>query len=147
MRWFRVVAGAGMALALASGGPGPVGAFTVYVSNEKDNTVSVIDSETLSVVETIKVGQRPRGIILTKDGRQLLVCASDDDTVQVFDVASRKLVKTLPSGPDPELLILHPTGNPLYIANEDDNLVTVIDLERMWSWPRFRSAWNPKAWG
>ena len=73
-------------------------AFTVYVSNEKDNTISLIDSESLKVVDTLKVGQRPRGIILTKDGSRLLVCASDDDTIEVIDLATRKIVKTLPSG-------------------------------------------------
>ncbi|MGI9409289.1 MAG: YVTN family beta-propeller repeat protein [Hyphomicrobiaceae bacterium] len=103
-------------------------AYTVYVSNEKDNTVTVIDSETLKVTKTFKVGQRPRGITISKDGKWLLVCASDDDTVEVFDRKTLKLVKTLPSGPDPELFILHPSGNPLYIANEDDNLVTVVDI-------------------
>ena len=108
----------------------PAEAFSVYVSNEKDNTISIIDSETLEVVDTIKVGQRPRGIVITNDGKYLLVCASDDDTVQVIDIASLQVVKTLPSGPDPKLLILHPSGNPLYIANEDDNLITVIDLEQ-----------------
>ena len=36
-------------------------AYTVFVSNEKDNTVSVLDSTTLEVVKTVKVGQRPRG--------------------------------------------------------------------------------------
>ncbi len=117
----------GLLLSLSHMPPGR--AFTVYVSNEKDNTVSLIDSESLEVVDTLEVGQRPRGIILTKDGSQLLDCASDDDTIELIDVATRKIVKTLPAGPDPELLILHPSGNPLYVANEDDNLVTVIDLE------------------
>ncbi len=104
-------------------------AYKIYVSNEKDNTVSIIDSETLKVEKTVEVGQRPRGITITKDGKHLLVCASDDDTVQVFDIETMKLVRTLPSGPDPELFIIHPSGNPLYIANEDDNLVTVVDLK------------------
>ncbi|MCG8560334.1 MAG: beta-propeller fold lactonase family protein, partial [Hyphomicrobiales bacterium] len=117
---------AGFALAAT----GPAAAYTVYVSNEKDNTISIIDSKTLAVTGTIKVGQRPRGITLTKDGKYLLVCASDDDTVEVIDVTTKKVVHTLPSGPDPELFILHPSGNPLYIANEDDNLVTVVDLEK-----------------
>src|SRR5512145_1494344 len=96
-------------------------AYTVYVSNEKGNSITVIDSDTLEVKETIRVGQRPRGIMLTKDGRSLLICASDDDT--------NEIVGDLPSGPDPELLNIHPSGNPVYIANEDDNLVTVIDLD------------------
>ena len=115
---------AGFALAAA----GPAAAYTVYVSNEKDNTISIIDSKTLAVTGTIKVGQRPRGITLTKDGKYLLVCASDDDTVEVYDPKTMELLHTLPSGPDPELFVLHPSGNPLYIANEDDNIVTVVDV-------------------
>ena len=50
----------------------------------------VLDSATLEVLETIPVGQRPRGIILTKDDKHLLICASDEDTVQVLDVATRR---------------------------------------------------------
>ncbi len=109
-------------------GAGPAAAYTVYVSNEKGNSITVLDSKTLEVLETIPVGQRPRGIMLTNDDKYLLVCASDDDTVQVVDVATREIVGDLPSGPDPELLNLHPSGSPVYIANEDDNLLTVIDL-------------------
>ena len=55
---------------------GPAGAFTAYVSNEKSNTVSVIDTDKFQVVKTIKVGQRPRGIELTKDGKFLLVASA-----------------------------------------------------------------------
>ena len=123
----------GIAMAMAVIGglsfAGDALAYTVYVSNEKGNSITVIDSDTLEVKETIRVGQRPRGIMLTKDGKSLLVCASDDDTVQVVDVASSKIVGDLPSGPDPEQLNIHPSGSPVYIANEDDNLATVIDLD------------------
>ena len=70
----------------------PAAAYTVYVSNEKGNSITVLDSATLEVLQTIPVGQRPRGIKLTKDGKQLLICASDDDTVQVLDVASGEIV-------------------------------------------------------
>jgi PQQ-dependent catabolism-associated beta-propeller protein len=83
----------------------------------------------MEVVKTVKVGQRPRGITVTHDGKFILVCASDDDTVQVFDASTYELVGTLPSGPDPELFVLSPDGSKLYIANEDDNLVTVIDMQ------------------
>src|SRR6476659_8194055 len=71
-------------------------AYTVYVSNEKDNSITVIDSATLEIKKTIPVGQRPRGIILTKDGKSLLICSSDDDTVQILDLASNEIVGTLP---------------------------------------------------
>jgi PQQ-dependent catabolism-associated beta-propeller protein len=108
------------------------GAFTAYVSNEKSNTVSVIDTDKFTVVNTIKVGQRPRGIELTKDGKFVLVAVGDDDTIQVIDVDVRthEIVATLPSGPDPELFTQDHTGKILYVANENDNTVTIIDLER-----------------
>ena len=108
------------------GGTGSATAYTVYVSNEKGNSITVLDSETLEVEETIPVGMRPRGIILTNDDKYLLICAGDEDTVQVLDVKSWQLVGDLPSGP--QLLDLHPSGSPVYIANEDDSLLTVIDV-------------------
>lgn len=108
---------------------GSAEAYTIYVSNEKDNTISVLDSEKLEVVATWKVGRRPRGITLSHDGKWLYVCASDDNRVDVVDTETGKVVRNLRSGPDPELFVLHPTGNPLYIANEDDNMVTVVDVE------------------
>ena len=37
---------------------GDARAFTAYVSNEKSNTISVIDTSRWEVVRTIKVGQR-----------------------------------------------------------------------------------------
>jgi len=59
----RVLLGLGLALLAA----GQADAFMAYVSNEKSNTVSVIDTSKWAVVRTIKVGQRPRGIEITKD--------------------------------------------------------------------------------
>ena len=137
----------GIAAVIAFGlAAGPAAAYTVYVSNEKGNSITVLDSATLEVLETIPVGQRPRGIMLTKDGKHLLICASDEDTVQVLDVATREIVGDLPSGPDPELLNIHPSGSPVYIANEDDNLLTAINLaDQRWR-RRWRSGSSRKAW-
>ena len=107
---------------------GPASAYTAYVSNERDNTISVVDLDQMKTVKTVPVGQRPRGITLTKDGKELLVCASDDDTIQIIDTDTLRVVGNLPSGPDPETFALHVSGNPLYVSNEDDNMVTVIDV-------------------
>ena len=105
-------------------------AFTAYVSNERGNTVSVIDTNKWQVVKTIKVGQRPRGIAFTKDQKYVLVAVGDDDTIQMIDTGTDEVADTLPSGPDPELFIQDPTGKLLYVANEDDNTVTIIDIAK-----------------
>jgi len=91
-------------------------AHWVYVSNEKDNTVSVIDTETLEVVKTIEVGERPRGITLSQDYGTLFVCASDSDAVQMLDVSNDAVIHELPSGEDPEQFVLHPDNRHLYIG-------------------------------
>jgi YVTN family beta-propeller protein len=64
MRLFSLLFGTSLAIGLSP----DASAYLAYVSNEKSNTISVIDTDKLAVVKTIKVGQRPRGIGLTKDG-------------------------------------------------------------------------------
>src|SRR6516225_603660 len=118
----------GLAAALAT--MGRASAFIAYVSNEKGNTVSVIDTDSFTVTDTIKVGQRPRGIEFTRDGKFVMVAVGDDDTIQLIDAEKKQVVDTLPSGPDPELFIQDSAGKILYVANENDNTVTVIDLEK-----------------
>jgi PQQ-dependent catabolism-associated beta-propeller protein len=103
-------------------------ADTVFVSNEQDDTVSVVDGEALKVVDTITVGRRPRGIEASPDGRRVYVALGDDDRFDVIDVASHKVVDTLPSGLDPERFTVSPDGARLYIANENDNVVSMLDI-------------------
>src|ERR1700675_4450119 len=127
-RMWRQCLVSGIAIWLA--GTLPAGAFIAYVSNEKSNTVSVIDTDKWAVTKTIKVGQRPRGIEFTRDGKFVLVAVGDDDTIQVIDAASQEVVDSLPSGPDPALFVQDAAGKILYVANENDNTVTIIDIDK-----------------
>ncbi len=100
----------------------------VYVSNEKDNTISVIDTKKLEVVRTFPVGERPRGITFARDFKKFFVCASDSDAVQVFAAIGNKHLYDLPSGSDPEQFAISNDNKRLYIANEDNAVTTVVDL-------------------
>ena len=66
------------------------GAGEIWVTNEKDDTVSVIDDKSFEVIKTMEVGERPRGITFSKDYSVLFVCASDSDTVQMIDPNTAK---------------------------------------------------------
>lgn len=101
----------------------------IWVSNEKDDTISVIDVATLEVVRTIPTGERPRGITFSRDYSVVYICASDSDAVQVMDPDTGEILHDLPSGEDPEQFVLHPDNRHLYIANEDDAITTVVDTE------------------
>ena len=116
------------AVAALLAGSLPARAYEVFVTNERDNTVSVIDSKTFAVTRTFKVGQRPRGVVFSKDGKILYVCASDSDAVEEIDPDTGKLLHDLPSGEDPEQFAISPDGKRLYIANENNAATTIIDL-------------------
>ena len=127
LRWFRGLF-IGTALNVLLGFP--ASAYLAYVSNEKANTVTVIDTDKFEAVKTIKVGARPRGIEVTKDGQFVLVACGDDDTIQMINTKTDQVTDSLPSGPDPELFSQDPTGKLLYVANENDNVVTIVDIAK-----------------
>src|SRR5215469_10370695 len=104
--WLRLMLALTLSMALSA----EASAYTAYVSNERSNTVSVIDTNKWEVIKTIKVGQRPRGIAYTKDQKYVLVAVGDDDTIQMIDTATNEVVDKLPSGSDPEFFAQDPTG-------------------------------------
>jgi len=99
----------------------------IWVTNEKDNTVSVISTETLEVVHTYATGERPRGIAFSEDFSRLYISTSDRNVVQVIDPQTGQVLHELPSGEDPGQFVRHPNDRYLYVANEDDATTTVVD--------------------
>ena len=125
---FLVVALGGAALIGAAGATRPAAAETIYVTNEKGNTVSVIDGDKLEVIKTIPVGERPRGFVMSKDYKTLYICASDSGEVEAIDLDTGNVTPVV-STPDPERIDISPDGKFLFVSNEDDNLVSVIDID------------------
>lgn len=123
----RYASALGLIMLLLAGSPAR--AYLAYASNEKDNTVSVIDLSTMSVVKTIQTGQRPRGMALTSDGQRLLVCLGDSNRIDIYDTKTRDVVASI-NTPDPEYAALRePENNPLYVSNENDALITVWNID------------------
>src|SRR5262249_1198036 len=108
--------------------PGTAHAGRLFISNEKDNTVTVLDTGTLTQVKVIPVGARPRGIRITPDFRWVLVCVGDDDAIDVIDADKLEVARRIPTLADPEYLDVEPSGKRIFIANEDDAIVSVIEF-------------------
>src|SRR5580658_2626132 len=75
--------------------------YYIYVSNERSDSVSVIDGATREVVATIPVGKRPRGIHPSPDGKTVYVAVSGT-----------------PPEPPPKL---DANGNPIFQKGHDDD--------------------------
>lgn len=114
--------------ASAAAAPAAAGAPTgrVFVTNEKGNSVSVIDPATNSVLGTIDVGIQPRGIGKSPDGSEIYVALGEEGKIAVIDPREMKLVRKFDSGPDPEAFGVHPDGN-IYISMENDAKAAVYN--------------------
>ena len=119
----------------------PLLAVTVEAGGE----VVLVDPATKQVVEHIKVGARPRGLKLSRDGRRLLVAVAGPPKAQakpgaapapapagaglaIVDVASRKITKQVATPPAPFAVDMLPDGRTAYLSNSETNEVLVIDV-------------------
>jgi len=98
----------------------------IFVTNERDDTVSVINGSTLEVEATIEIGDRPRGIGISPDGNEIYVAVSEENKIKVINPETLKVMRDFESGSDPETFAVHPNGN-LYISNEDQALASAFD--------------------
>jgi YVTN family beta-propeller protein len=126
-----------------------VHAARAYVSNEDDGTVSVVDTQRLESVASIAVGTRPRGMVLSRDGKHLYVVVSglpkcpppltDEqcgklprdrkaDGVVVVDTALLRATRVIKGVTDPERIELSRDEGSLYVSDEDAAKVSVIDI-------------------
>ncbi|MBP6676518.1 MAG: hypothetical protein KA185_14645, partial [Vitreoscilla sp.] len=111
-----VLAGATMALLSQAAAAQGV----AWVSSEKDNALTLIDMDKLSVIGSVKTCKRPRHLRLAPGGKTLMTACGDSHQADIIDVASRKSVGKLPLGEDPEAFDLSPDGKTLYVSNEED---------------------------
>jgi YVTN family beta-propeller protein len=73
----------------------------VYVSNGRAGTVSVLDSRSYELLNTIKVGTRPWGIALSPDGRLLYTANGPSNDVSVVDLEANQEIARVKAGASP----------------------------------------------
>jgi YVTN family beta-propeller protein len=92
---------------MVGSGPSAVAVATIggidlaYVTNSFDDTVSVINTATRAVVDTIDVGTDPRGVAINDAGTVAYVTNFADDTVTVINTTTRLVTNTISVGDGP----------------------------------------------
>ena len=64
------------------------GTGRIFVSSERDHSVTVLDGKTLEKVAVVKTGNRARHLRFSADRKLLYVAASDSNRVDIIDVAT-----------------------------------------------------------
>jgi len=99
-----------------------------WVTNTTSDTVSVIDTDTNTVIATIPVGDGPMGVALTPDGTRAYVTNSNNDTVSVIDTADKTVITTIPVGDGPRGVAFTSDGQRVYVTNELADSVSAISV-------------------
>ena len=101
----------------------------VWVAHRGDGGLSIIDTASDQVRETLKVGRAPIRVKFTPDGRRVLVSDSQGNEVVVFEAATRKELKRIAVGAIPAGILMQPDGRRAFVASTQANKVSVINLE------------------
>jgi PQQ-dependent catabolism-associated beta-propeller protein len=99
---------------------------TAYVSSEKDDALTLIDTKTLTVKGVISTCKRARHIQRLPDGKLMVACTESNEA-DVIDPASGKSVRRIPLGDEPEAFDVSPDGKTIYVSNEDEAEASFID--------------------
>jgi len=101
----------------------------VYIVNEGDGTVSVIDASTDEKIRDITVGDQPVGACADEDAGLLYVTNAGDDTVSVIDTATDTVIDTISVPGGPSSCVVDSGDGDVYTGNRDDDTVVIIDRE------------------
>lgn len=103
----------------------------LWVGNNDDGTISIIDVVSNTVKETIKVGKLPIRVKFTPDGNRVLVSDHIGGELVVVDAASRKVIKRVKAEGLPVGILITPDGKKAFIARMESGIVSVLDLDKM----------------
>src|SRR5437867_4390195 len=110
----------------------------IYVANSGSSSVSVIDSSSNTVVETIPVGIDPVDLAYDSTNKAIYVTDKISGELSVIDTTSLSFEGVIDVGSTPASIAYDSTNNELYVTNEvnlsvsgsaNEGLVTVIPVQ------------------
>ena len=111
----------------ASPGGVAVGRHRVYVSNSAQDSISVLDAHTNSLIVTTRLepapgvgglrGVLPFGLTLSSDESRLYIACSGINAVAVLDTRTNHVLGYIPTGWFPARVVVGDGGQTLYVSN------------------------------
>jgi YVTN family beta-propeller protein len=99
----------------------------IYVSNQLDGTVSVIDGVMNTVLATVKVGLSPNGIAVNPRTNRIYVANLNSGTLSIINGETLK-TSTLRLGSSPAKVAVNSSTDRVYVTLEDqDGSLAVVD--------------------
>lgn len=129
------------------GGPVGVGFAPngeVWIHNDRDGAVHVIDGKTDEVVKVLKdLGQGAGRMAVSPDGRWAASTHSGTQDVTVIDANAKSVAARVKVGRGPGFPVFSPDSAKLYVMNSGEGDVAIIDLKEMKVAARHYVGMNP----
>ena len=100
----------------------------LYVTTEIDNTITIIDPQSLKIVGTLPTGQPESHMLaLSHDGRRAYTANVGPGTVSVIDIPGRKVLKIIPISSNTQRISISPDDKWVFTADQTKPQMAVID--------------------
>jgi YVTN family beta-propeller protein len=100
----------------------------IYVTNNGNNTVSIVDAATNTITETITGFNRPEGIAITPNGAFAYVADLGTNELVRIDTSTNSITEITGGFDLPYYVSISPDGKTAYVTNQGNNTVSVVDL-------------------
>ena len=112
-------------------------ASRLYISNEAEATLDVIDTKTLGLLKKIPLTAHPNNIAINKDGRRVYAAiVGEHGGVDVVDVVAEKQIKFIPTIGGEHNTFISPDSKYVVASSTRGKNITVIDTatdEPVWT--------------
>jgi gliding motility-associated-like protein len=96
----------------------PVTTVYAYIPNYSDNTVSVVNAVSNSVIATIPVGKNPISVSVTPDGSKVYIGNVESNDVSVISTATNTVIATIPMGANAFDVLVNHAGTKVYVSTD-----------------------------
>jgi YVTN family beta-propeller protein len=102
----------------------------IYVSDEADSALDVVDGKTLKVIKKIPLSGHPNNMAVGRDGRHVYVgIIQEPGGVDVIDTASLQRIKTIPTRGTIHNAYVTPDGKYVVAGSIQGKTINVIDAQ------------------
>jgi YVTN family beta-propeller protein len=102
----------------------------VFITCEADDSLVILDAARLAVLKKLRVGQAPRGVAVTPDGKRAFVVCHDEQALRWIDLKTGQ-TQTLPLPGWPERVVFHRQWKQLHLlalsSRPGEAMVSLID--------------------
>ncbi|MRX64513.1 YncE family protein [Maribacter luteus] len=115
----------------------------LFVVAQDTGELLIVDAESKTVVQKVKVGVHPHSVILDKTNAFAYVSNQWSDNISVVNLATSKVLDTLITGNGPSGLALSADGAKLLVVDTYGSDLSVIDLDTKEEMKRLRTGSDP----